>query len=375
MYLLALLAIPLVVGVIAMIAGKGELTWKEFLVQEGVILLLIGGGYGLSVGITRWRAAGDVEIWNGRVASKSQMSGSCCHSYPCNPHPCMCDTKGMCSTCWDTCHEHSSDVVWSAVSTNNETIYHNPCNPPGTRTPARWTAITKGEPTSFEHEYVNYIKANPGSILRRTGAANKFSGLIPSYPRVFDHYRVNAFLFMQVKVPGDAKKTLNRKLRDVNADLGARKQLNIIVVVAKTDDLQYVEALRESWLGGKKNDLVVVIGARHFPEFSFVGTVTWSRSEEMRLAIRDRIMEMEIFNGQKILDIIRVEAGKKFVRQPMKEYEYLLANVEPPWWLLSLVFLVGLAVSIVLTVYFVKNDPFDGGGRRYNRFRGFRRRS
>jgi len=368
MILLGLLAIPLIIGVVAMIFGKGELTWKEFLVQEGVILLLVGGGYGASVAITRWSASDDTEIWNGRVADKKKGTEHCCHSYQCNPHPCMCDSKGRCSTCWDTCYRHAWDVVWSARSTNGETIYRNGCNPPGTSTPARWTTIVKGEPTAFGHSYTNYIKANPESIMRRTGAAKKFAGLLPGYPQVYDHYRVRQFLFMKVKVDKSLKQWLDEKLMDINGDIGARKQLNIIVVVAATDDPQYVEALREHWLGGKKNDLVVVIGAKHFPELSFVGTVTWSRSEEMKLAIRDRIMETEKFDHEKILSIIQDEASNKFVRQEMKEYEYLMSNVEPPWWLLLILFVLGLAASIVMTVYFIRNDPFKKGFRRFRRY-------
>lgn len=369
MYLLGLLAIPLIIGFVAMIIGKGELTWREFIVQEVVILVLVGGGYGLSVVLTRWQATDDTEIWNGRVASKKKGTEHCCHSYPCNPHPCMCDSKGNCSTCWDTCYQHSHDVFWSAKSTNSETIYYNGCNAPGTRTPTRWEIIKKGEPTSFEHSYTNYIKANPESIMRRTGASKKFPGLLPGYPRVFDHYRANEFVFAGLRISKQTQTPLSLRLREINASLGARKQLNLIIVVAKTDDLQYIEALKEHWLGGKKNDLVVVVGAKSFPEMDFVGTVTWSRSEEMKLAIRDRIMELKTFDGDKVLDIVEDEAKKKFQRQPMSEYEYLMENVEPPLWVFIMLLVLGLGGSVGMSIYFIRNDPFGADRfRRYHRF-------
>ncbi len=102
MILLGLLFIPIVIGAAAMIFGKGELTIKEFLVQEAVILVIIVGGYFLSVAATKASLSYDTEIWNGRIAEKNKGTESCCHDYPCNPHDCNCDDKGHCDTCWDT---------------------------------------------------------------------------------------------------------------------------------------------------------------------------------------------------------------------------------------------------------------------------------
>jgi len=364
MILLGLLAIPILIGLGAMILGKGKFTWKEFLVQEVVLLVVIGGGYGASVLAARWGAASDVEIWNGKVARKDKGTHGCCHDYPCNPHPCNCDTNGDCDTCWDTCYEHSHDVYWDAKSTNGETVYSNRCNAPGTSTPRRWAQIQIGEPTAVEHSYQNYIKANPDTVLRRQGAAEKFRGLLPAYPRVYDHYRIRQFLFVKIKVDPSALKFMNEVLMEMNGDLGARKQLNIIFVVARTDDPSYAEALREHWIGGKKNDLVVVMGAKEYPKLDFVEVVTWSRSEEMKLAIRDRIMETEEFGHEKVFSIVREEAGKKFVRQEMAEYEYLMSSVEPPTWAIVLNFVVGLIASVGLAIYFWLKDPF-GDRRRY----------
>jgi hypothetical protein len=364
MILLGLLFIPLVIGIVAMALGKGELTIKEFLVQEAVVLVLIAGGYAGSVVLTRMSLTDDTEIWNGRVAQKNKGTEHCCHSYPCNPHPCMCDKKGVCSTCWDTCYRHSRDYWWGAKSTNGEGIYRNGCNAPGTSTPARWAQIKVGEPTAVEHSFDNYIKANPDSIMNRDKGLAKFNKLIPPYPRVFDYYRANTFLFAGVKVPGEVSKRLNLSLREINASLGQRKQLNIIVLVANTDNIEYAEAVRAMWIGGKKNDIVAIIGTKNFPEMSFVETMSWSKSEEMKLAIRDRIMNLKTFDGDKILQIVQQEANKKFVRMKMEDYEYLMSNVEPKWWVLLIIFIVGLGVSIGLTIYFIKNDPFGHGFRR-----------
>ena len=370
MYLLALLFVPLVVGIVAAVIGKGELTLKELAVQELVIVVLIGVTYGLSVLIVRHSRTADTEIWNGRIASKTKESGSCCHSYKCNPHDCMCDTNGNCSTCWDTCYKHSRDDEWWSRTTNGEIVYKNVCNAPGSAAPSRWSAIVVGEPTSIEHSYTNYIKGNPSTIMKKSGAIEKFPGLIPTYPRVYDHYRAKPFISVKVPVKAAELKRLNAKLNEINANVGRPRQANIIVVVVKTNDIGYTHALEQAWLGGKKNDIVVVVGMPAGGEMAFASVMSWSKSEEMKLSIRDRIMELGQFDGGKVLDIVSSEVKAKFVRREMADYEYLMEAVEPPVWLLVIIFVVGVAASVVLSVYFIRNDPFGDGHR--NRF--YRRR-
>lgn len=365
MELMLLLLVPLIIGLAAAAFGKGKLTIKELCVQEAALLVLISAFYGIAVMATRYAATADTEIWNGRIASKTEDTHHCCHSYPCNCRQ-ECSGSGddrSCHTVCDTCYRHSRDYYWEAETTNGETVFSDRCNPPGSSPPKRWLDIVIGEPTAVEHGFTNYIKASPESILNRQGAAEKFRGSIPPYPGVYDHYRARRFLFVGLTPPADVE-VLDNGLDEINADLGARKQVDMIVIVVKTDDQAYIEALSEAWLGGKKNDLVIAIGAPRFPELAWAAVMSWSQSEEMKLSIRDRIMDLGNFDGQKVLGIIRQEAASKFVRRPMSDFEYLMANVEPPAWSLILIFVLGTGMSIALTVYFLRNDPFGNNWRR-----------
>jgi hypothetical protein len=167
MTLLFLLFLPMVLALVAFYTGRGKITWKELLVHEGVLLLIIGVGY--AIGLSN--RSSDVEHWNGRIAKKWQDTGSCCHSYQCNCYQ-SCSGSGTgrsCSTVCSTCYEHARDQEWHAITTNNETAYSQNCGRPGTSAPDRWQAIVVGEPTSMEHDFTNYIKGNPDSILRRQG--------------------------------------------------------------------------------------------------------------------------------------------------------------------------------------------------------------
>ncbi|HTK04055.1 MAG TPA: hypothetical protein VL500_00565, partial [Candidatus Eisenbacteria bacterium] len=264
MYLFFLLLLPLGLGVAGLALGKGRITWQECLAGEAAMALLITIAYFWALSAR----TSDKEIWNGTVVSKDKISVNCCHSYSCDCHE-VCTGTGKDRSCHeecDTCYRHGprmtgwdGDRAWRAESSNGEQVYYDGCNPPGASEPARWTAIRIGEPTAVEHEYTNYIKGNPDSIMRRQGAAERFKGRLPSYPRVYDWYRADRFLAVGVRIPDLG--ALDARLSEINGDLGAAKQVDIIVVVTDVGDEAYLEALRETWLGGKKNDFVVVIGA------------------------------------------------------------------------------------------------------------------
>lgn len=359
MILFGLLIVPMLIGLAGLLLSKGKrVTLKEFLVQEAIVAVLIVIGYFIALS----GQTADTEIWNGTIAKKWQGTQGCCHSYPCNPHPCNphpCGSKNSSTcydTCYDTCYEHSHDINWNAETSNGETAYYEGCNRPSSAAPQRYGAIVVGEPTAIEHSYTNYIKGSPDTILRRQGIAERFAGKIPEYPKVFDHYRVNRVIGAGVAVP-DAKR-LNARLSDINARLGAPKQVNVILILTKEGDQMYLEAVREAWIGGKKNDLVVLVGVPEYPRIAWAGVISWTRNEEIKISIRDRLVELSSFQGDKALDIIAEEVGKKFVRRPMADFEYLSSTIKPPMWAQWLLFVIGIIISVGLAITFWIKDPF-----------------
>lgn len=365
MTLLLLLTIPAIIAVAGYFLGKGKITWKEFGVQFGVVVIIMAAGYFLG----RCGATRDVEVWNGRVAEKHKGTESCCHSYPCNCRE-ECSGSGKnksCSTVCDTCYLHSEDEYWSASSTNRENIYYNGCNSPGSSTPVRWARIVVGEPTAVEHSFTNYIKAAPDSLFTKHGLIERYKKYIPRYPRVYDHYRINRALFVNINEPKLGQ--INKRLSKINADLGKRKQVNIILVVVKSADRGMIHGLEEAWLGGKKNDLVLVIGAPKYPSISWVGVMSWTKQEMLKLTLRDKIESMGVFDSKKILSLVEKEVESKFVRRQMSDFKYLSASIEPPFWLLITLFIIGIIVSGVLQIYFWREDPFGNPNapRRYYR--------
>jgi len=341
-------------GLAGLLFSKGRVTVKEFLVHEAAMLFLICIAYFLAL----CNKTSDTEVWNGTVVSKDRGTGSCCHDYPCNPHPCGCDKDGNnCSTCYDTCYEHSWDQVWTATSSNGETVYRQTCGRPGASDPDRWEAIRIGEPTAVEHRYTNYIKGNPDSILRRQGAAERFAGRLPSYPEVYDWYRIRRFIAIGVPVEGLG--ALNERLSEINGRLGAMKKVNVVVVVVNESDQRYVEALRETWLGGKINDFVVVIGVPDPPAIAWAGVISWTRNEDLKVQVRDEIVALDAFDGSKVLDIVEQDVERKFEHRPISDFEYLKSTIEPSSTVTWIIGILGVLIALGLQIYFWIEDPFD----------------
>ena len=354
MILLALLILPLLIGVVGHMRSGGRITLQELLVQEFVIVVLIVGGYSAAY----YSKTTDTELWNGRVTVKATELTSCRHSYDCYCHSCGRDGKDRCCS---TCYRHSHDRRWYAITSNDETVFDDGGNPPDSDPPDRWTRIRVGEPTAVGHSFQNYIRGNPDSILRRNGTAARYTDMLPAYPEVHDDYLVERFLTIGVSLPNQV--ALNTQLSELNADLGAQRQVNMIVIVTNVSTPNYLEALREVWLGGKKNDLVVVIGAPNFPAIEWSGVMSWTRNEDVKINIRNRINDLHTFDGNAILSIMRDEVQHRFVRRPMADFEYLKSTIEPPTWALWVIWVLGVLASVGLTWYFKEFDPFNTGRR------------
>lgn len=377
-----LLLIPTIIIIIGLIAGKGRITWKEFLITEGIMILLIAGGWH----IARQQSIHDVEIWNGWIAKASYYEEwweqvPCQHSIPCS----HLDKDG------DPIHVndgyyHLYDVdyvppYWEAETSNNEKIsidekyfqyltkafgnseyiVINRSTKDHGRGNKYITRYLMGQsefiPTAIEHSFINYIKASPNTIWRRSGQGDKFKVLIPNYPRVENKFECNRVLPMGLNIP-DIREWA-KELSAINGRLGSKKQVNIILVVVNTSDSSYLYNLEQKWLGGKKNDLVIIIGATNYPHIDWVRIMSWSKSEQLKVEIRDAISVLSLEKRTEILKTIESMVDQKFVRRPMADFKYLMASWQPTPWVTMLIFLLGVGITTALTIYFISNDPFN----------------
>lgn len=362
-----LLVIPLLVAVASFVFLRG-ITWKEFLVQVGTQVLVAA----ISATCVYCANTTDVEVWNGRVTNKRQTWVPCSHSYQCNCRQ-VCTGSGKdrsCSTVCDTCYEHTNDYDWNVYTSNGEVITIARIDSQGVSEPSRWTAVRLGEPTAVPHKYTSYIKAAPDTLFRRQGTSSKYKGHIPAYPgQVYDYYRLNRFV--SHGVPADAA-AWNAALSDLAADLGSARQANVIVVLT-TQPHDWFHALEEEWVGGKKNDIVLVVGVDAAGKPVWADVMAWTIDPLFKVKLRDDILDDGTLDPKSVASIIRRNTLEHHRRKPMADYEYLKASItpSPTEWVVTLV--IGLVVAAGLAWFMHTYDLFNEE-RRAPWARGYRGR-
>lgn len=365
-----MLLIPLVWVAFVKFYLRKTYTWGEAGVHLAVVAALMVGGsmagkyYGLS----------DTEILSGQLTGKSRIEDQYTETYQCN-----CVTTGsgssqttVCSTCF---REHYT-VDWILKSTLgnytvksldslSSSVYRTP-------DPALYTRAKKGDACSKENSYTNYFRAAPNS-LKHVTAATRYDnylkqGFLPAYPSVHSLYKVDRVLDPGNKMPSQTENKLNRLLGLELRQLGAMKQVNIVVVIAPVEAKSYRYALEKHWMGGKKNDAIVVIGSPEYPKVKWADVITLAGTtgnEMLAVKIRDQLLDLNNLNNvDKVSDIIATNVKKHFKRMPMAEWEHLKNEYSPPMWLILTLMVVNLIVNALFTWYFHRNDVRPAGAYR-----------
>lgn len=340
-HFLLLMMVPCLISVLALIFFKRDDSYGDLAIQLGVVAAVMAIG----LGIAYWSRTDDVEIWDGSVSGKARVEVSCEHSYECNCYYTT-DSKGNSTRHCSTCYEHLYDVDWDVYSDIGKTVSIARIDRQGVDMPPRWGAVYKGEPFAFQHHYTNYIKANPESVLLgQKGDLKKFGRLIPEYPRVYDYYKVNHIINMGV--PNVDVGTWNWLLSQADKTLGPYKQLNLIVVLVPTDDQSYVYAFKDVWLGGKKNDAIILIGSTDGHTIAWTDVVSWTTNKGYIIDLRDAILKIGTLDKRDdIVNTISQKSSTEFVRMHMKNYKWLTRNFQPSGTALIILFILGTIFSL-----------------------------
>lgn len=356
MIFLLLLLVPLLVAVGTFVFGKRRVIWQEFAAHVCVSLAVAG----LSCWIIYAANTADTEALNGSVTGKNSEKVSCSHSYCCMTcQSCSTDSKGhqSChSYCCHTCYDHPFDVDWNVFTTIGEWEIDR-IDRQGVGEPPRWTTVRTGDPVSRLHSYTNYIKAAPDSLFRDQGLIGPYVDKLPEYPdHVYDYYRLNRLVRVGVNVPDE--KQWNEDLSSLNARVGAPKQANVVVVLTNESETFYY-ALRQHWLGGKKNDIVAVVGVKTSSaavQIAWVHSMSWAEDDIFNVKLRDDLLGLRTLDRVQVVSTIESDVVRYFRRKPMADFEYLEASITPTPGQLAFALLINLSISVGLAVFFVKNE-------------------
>lgn len=356
---LLLMLVPILIACCSIYFFKKKVTLQEFGLQLAVPALCMLAGLGLAY----VQSTTDTEIWNGRVTSKTTERVHCRHSYPCR---CRTVKIGKSSSIHcDTCYVHSYDLDWLIKASTGETTNISKVDSQGLKMPPRWGAAFIGEPYSSSHYYTNYILANPDSVLLGgKGDVKKWVALLPTYPNLYDYYRTVHYI--NLGVPGQDAATWEWLLDEINGDLGPSKQVQVLLLLVPTDDASYMLALKDHWLGGKKNDAIIVIGSKNGHTIGFVDVLSWTPNAKYKVLLKDAIYAETLDKRDHIATAILQLTQMYFVRMHMKDYQYLMKSFQPSPVAMLWLFIIGSLGSLGLAAFTVCNEITDEDGRNYN---------
>lgn len=333
-----------------------EISWAEVALNLVVVTVLVSVAYQTS----KYAQARDVEVWNGQVLSKAKVKVSCSHSYSCPPCTESCSGSGSSRSCiktCSTCYDHPYDFDW-VLNTSIGKKHINRVDRQGVTEPPRFTVAQIGDPVAQTHSYINLIKAAPESLFNTVAEKSireKFPHANLPYPsKVYDYHYIDRVLTAGFEL--FEKGQWNRHLAQSLRELGPTNEVNLVLVMTSDKDPQFAHALRSFWLGGKKNDVVVVLGVDQFPAISWVQVFSWSKEEVFKVQLRDALLELKTASPEAVFATTSHHIAQGFKRRDLKDFDYLKGEIDAPLWLILTLLALGSILSLGLSMFFARNE-------------------
>lgn len=342
-----ILFIPTIaIGIWAYKTGRG-ITTKELVLMALLDLVVCVGAYFGAIHFS----LKSTEYWNGRITDKTSGSQSCCH---CTSVCDKTDEKGSCVSSHEEC-DHFSDYWWQLDLSTGDALGDD-CNGSSFDAPAWWMSAEVGMPAVYPHTYTDYLKADEDSL--KTPHATKYLNDIPPFPEPPKNCP-----YCQTRVltyPSNVIYPLSwqTQLEDLNADLGAKHQVDVYLFVTNVQDLDFADAVKAKWVYGPKNAMTVVFGIDESNTVTWVRVVSLSTISDLRTKLRNDLIGKSIVDVDFIPTIYK-HVDREFDRTPMATYEYMKWSAMIPTWLMFLL-LLGLGVgNFFLAAYLEGKDIFN----------------
>ena len=356
--------IPFVVGGILWVQSR-EVNWKEWIGNSVLCFVMAAGFHLLAVA----GATHDVETWSGHVVRATHYPRWVEEYQQMHTRsvPSGTDSKGNTTytteiyytTEYRTHHEHweaDSNInteigisrqdfqhmagIFGSISTEQP---HKSGFYSGDRNIYVSYNTHSGEyfPVTSVRSWSNKIKATPSTF--------SFSKVPEGMKGLFE-YPKNDQPFISDRLLGTAQATVDLLTFDrMNARLGPSKKVNVIMVGMGAADSMLGEWQRSKWIGGKKNDVVILWGGNN-KKPTWVKVFGWTDQEICKRTLETIVLD----NGAvtSTLPLIEKEIKAHYV---LKDWEKSFAHISipAPAWSMWTYFIVMVVTQIALWWWFV----------------------
>lgn len=170
---------------------------------------------------------------------------------------------------------------------------------------------------------------------------------------LFDYPKITGY-WDQPSVLGWDDRQLDRKLSIWNAKLGKSKQVKIFLLVFKDKSLDAAFKQADYWQGGNKNELIVCVGLKGDSTVDWAHVISWTDVETLKVDVRNHILHQPKLDLSEVVDWVGNEVDQRWQRKQFEDFDYL--TVEPPWWVVLLVFLLTIGVNVGVSAVVIHNE-------------------
>jgi hypothetical protein len=206
-------------------------------------------------------------------------------------------------------------------------------------------------PATMVKTWSNKVKASPSSFS--FPKVPKDAPLF-EYPSCLDTWHSDRLL-------GDAGVKIDSFVFDqLNAKLGPRKKVNIIIVGFSNADANLGKLQEAKWVGGKKNDVVICYGYAplegNIPNVCWTYCFSWCKNDQMKRNIEQLFLNNTIDNT--ILTKLEEEIVKGYQKREWSEFDNLSVKPRPVhyWWLIGIMLVVQIGFYVVAWVNDFNDD-------------------
>ena len=238
--------------------------------------------------------------------------------------------------------------------------------------------VVKGDRSTFEHNS-KMIAGDPNDYV----TSNKTAHIVPitklvsfenkiratptafSFPKVPQNisvypYPENSNPFQSDRLVGTARKYIDQLTFDrLNARLGPRKKVNLIIVGFSNRDSMTAQWQEAAWLRGKKNDVVITFSHGQGGQLQWVKAFGWTDKKTCLRNLETIVLDNGVNNST--LNLIENEIVKNYTLKNWEE-DFAYIRVPAPAWAVWMYFTVSVLAQIAFW-FFAHNNEYEQGGR------------